>query len=391
MRCGARPLSSLLVALWLAGCAPGVSDVERWERAHDLPALLSTVATSPQMEMRNAAAAALGRIKDPTTASALVDALHGSGPDTRGTIENALVAMPDAAVDALLVALPKADGADAQIPLIDLLGRIGDARAAPLLSKKLKTSEPAAVAAAATRALTALDDAGIRAVVDDVRHGELQLYDETTSAFLGDALEKRGPAIRTAWLDAVKAAGNPMIDQLAVALGQASPAADRLAIETLVALGPSVIDPMLSMRRVMLVAQWGDGGPQVENGVISTVVTLRRIGDPRALDHLRSELDTWGAHPRIVMAVAEALAQFKDAAAIPALAQAPAMRDATARTAIVKALLEIGVTAFGELPADIGADDADRLDALASRATDPAYRAALEHTARMLRASGNTG
>jgi len=307
--------------------------------------------------VREAAAAALGRIGDAAAVPGLLAALRDESRQVREAAAEALGEIGAPAVPGLLAALRDADWRVRRAAAA-ALGEIGDAAAVPGLLAALRDEswQVREAAAAALGEIGAPAVPGLLAALGD----ESWQVREAAAAALGEI-------------------GAPAVPGLLAALGDANANVRQAAAEALGQIGDATAVPGLlhalrdaeaRVRRAAAAALGEIGAPAVP-GLLAALrdaearvrraaaATLGEIGDAAAVPGLLAALGDADADVR--RAAAEALGQIGDAAAVPGLLHALGDADEDVRQAAARALGQIGdaaavpglLHALGDADADV--------------------------------------
>ncbi|MEJ5343928.1 MAG: HEAT repeat domain-containing protein [Chloroflexus sp.] len=286
-----------------------------------VPALVQALGDG-DADVREAAAAALGRIGDAAAVPALVPVLRDGYADVREAAAAALGQIGAPAVPALVQALGDGD-ANVRRAAAAALGQIGDAAAVPALVRALGDGERQ-VREAAAAALGQIGDAqAVPALVRALKYG--------------NAL------VRWAAAAALGKIGAPAVPALVRALRDGDWKMRRAAAEALGAIGNTQVVPAL-------VEVLGDENWYVRR---AAAAALGQIGDAQTVPALVRALgdEEW----EVRWAAAAALGQIGDVTAVPALVQSLSDAEWWVRRIVVEALGEIGdVTAVPALVQSLG-------------------------------------
>ncbi|NUQ62146.1 MAG: HEAT repeat domain-containing protein [Pirellulales bacterium] len=320
---------------------------------------------NPAPEVRRRAAWALGEIRDPAAAAALVKTLHDQDGFTRTAACDALSKMGQPAVDGLIAAL---DSREAGMRLVAARGlaRIGDARAAERLAVAVGDVDPA-VCREAIRALgTIKDRVGVPVLID--------------------ALGNDDPRTRAMAAWALGATGQPAIGPLIAALADENAQTGDLAVQSLKMIGKPAAAPLMAAlkdpRRLVranaaqvlgmidppdaapaLLPLLKDADSQVRSRAAGA---LGKLADARAQEPLLAALKD--ADGEVRCSAAEGLGRMKDLFAVEPLISTLRDESPLVRRAAVDALGELG-DHRAVVPVIAALNDADRLVRLAAART----------------------
>ena len=348
--------------------------------------LMSALETTRPAKVRCAAARALGQLKDRRTIHALIQTLKDGNDEVATAAASALGTIGTPAVPALISTLGSDHeaargmavlalglmGPSAREPLIrivqdekspddtmrgaaEALGLLGDAAAVPQLMHLLRIRE-GRLAKSATRALAAIGEPAVKALVDALptQRAELEL--------------------RKAIVNALVTIGQPAIDPLIRSLDHHSAAVRSAAEEALTGIGPPAMEALI----VALRNEDWDLRRRIAQ-------ILGQIGHESLAEPLVSVLKD--ADPGVRARAAEILGRLRQELAIEPLVQvAQEDSDEYVRRAAIKALAGLGseraITPLIELLSDVQQRDisAVALSEIGEAAVEPLIQAIYDHT-----------
>lgn len=212
---------AILLALGLSGCSRTVDDVANWKAKGNVPKLIKAL-QDPKMEVRLAAAEALGELKAPEAVDALAALFNDAEEEVLVAAVQALASIGTESITTPMIAALKLDPTPARLTAAETLGVLKAASAIDPLAEALNDSDESVQCAAAT-------SIG-------------QIGDEKGSAPLAGKLDAPSEKLKMACVAALgKTGGETGIAALIKTMGVDSGALRKAAAESIILIGKPAV------------------------------------------------------------------------------------------------------------------------------------------------------